>query len=112
MAYTSPDNELILVLDFGAQYTQLIARRIRECSVYCEIIGSDTPVDTIRARAPKGLVLSGTPREQLDMMTFLKPEGCLYHVRVGSREEAAAFEREVAAIHRAKRSVTVVNPLP
>lgn len=60
----------------------------------------------------KGLVLSGTPREQLDMMTFLKPEGCLYHVRVGSREEAAAFEREVAAIHRAKRSVTVVNPLP
>ncbi len=61
MAYTSPDNELILVLDFGAQYTQLIARRIRECSVYCEIIGSDTPVDTIRARAPKGLVLSGGP---------------------------------------------------
>jgi GMP synthase (glutamine-hydrolysing) len=55
-----PD-ELILVLDFGAQYTQLIARRIRECRVYCEILPYDTPLDVIQARNPLGLVLSGGP---------------------------------------------------
>ena len=55
-----PD-ELILVLDFGAQYTQLIARRIRECHVYCEILPYDTPLDVILARKPLGLVLSGGP---------------------------------------------------
>ena len=56
----SPE-QLILVLDFGAQYTQLIARRIRECHVYCEILPFDTPLDAIRARNPIGLVLSGGP---------------------------------------------------
>lgn len=54
-------SELILVLDFGAQYTQLIARRIRECHVYCEILPYDTPIDVIRSRKPLGLVLSGGP---------------------------------------------------
>lgn len=54
-------SELILVLDFGAQYTQLIARRIRECHVYCEILPYDTPLDVIRSRKPVGLVLSGGP---------------------------------------------------
>src|ERR1700712_2856816 len=53
--------QLILVLDFGAQYTQLIARRIRECKVYCEILPYDTPLDTIRSRNPVGLVFSGGP---------------------------------------------------
>ena len=53
--------QLVLVLDFGAQYTQLIARRIRECKVYCEILPYDTPLDTILARKPVGLVFSGGP---------------------------------------------------
>jgi GMP synthase (glutamine-hydrolysing) len=51
----------ILVLDFGSQYTQLIARRIRECAVYSEILPCDAPIDQIRAFAPKGIVLSGGP---------------------------------------------------
>jgi len=53
--------ELVVVLDFGAQYNQLIARRIRECHVYCEILPSDTPTAEIAARMPKGIVFSGGP---------------------------------------------------
>jgi GMP synthase (glutamine-hydrolysing) len=55
-------HQTILVLDFGSQYTQLIARRLRELSVYSEIVRFDTPVETLRARNPAGLILSGGPR--------------------------------------------------
>jgi len=51
----------ILILDFGAQYTQLIARRVRELGVYCEIYACDVPADAIRRFAPKALILSGGP---------------------------------------------------
>ncbi len=51
----------VLILDFGSQYTQLIARRVREIGVYCEIFPWDMPEDEIRAFAPKGIVLSGGP---------------------------------------------------
>ncbi len=53
--------ERVVVLDFGSQYTQLIARRVREQQVYCEILPYDTPAATIAARAPRGIVLSGGP---------------------------------------------------
>ncbi|RJQ56582.1 MAG: glutamine-hydrolyzing GMP synthase [Actinobacteria bacterium] len=53
--------ETILVVDFGAQYAQLIARRVRECKVYSEIVPYDIPVEEVRRRAPKGLILSGGP---------------------------------------------------
>ena len=53
--------DLVIVLDFGAQYNQLIARRIRECHVYCEILPSETPTAEIIARRPKGIVFSGGP---------------------------------------------------
>ncbi|GAB4462867.1 MAG: glutamine-hydrolyzing GMP synthase [Armatimonadaceae bacterium] len=53
--------ENVVVLDFGAQYTQLIARRVRECHVYCEILPFDTPIEQILARKPIGLVFSGGP---------------------------------------------------
>jgi GMP synthase (glutamine-hydrolysing) len=53
--------ETILVLDFGSQYTQLIGRRIREANVYSEILPFNTPLETIRARKPKGIVMSGGP---------------------------------------------------
>ncbi len=49
------------MLDFGSQYSQLIARRVREAGVYCELIPGTTPWETIRARAPKALILSGGP---------------------------------------------------
>ncbi|HET9870867.1 MAG TPA: glutamine-hydrolyzing GMP synthase, partial [bacterium] len=54
-------HDLIIVLDFGAQYSQLIARRVREAKVYCEILPYHTPVAQILARAPRGIILSGGP---------------------------------------------------
>jgi GMP synthase (glutamine-hydrolysing) len=53
--------EEVVVLDFGGQYSQLIARRIRECGVFAELLPHDTPLDAIRARGPRALVLSGGP---------------------------------------------------
>ncbi|MBO7393584.1 MAG: glutamine-hydrolyzing GMP synthase [Abditibacteriota bacterium] len=53
--------ELVIVLDFGGQYTQLIARRVRECNVYCEIMPFDTPLEKLREKDPKGIILSGGP---------------------------------------------------
>ncbi len=55
-------HQTILVLDFGSQYTQLIARRLRELSVYSEIVPFETPVDRLREKRPAGLILSGGPR--------------------------------------------------
>lgn len=56
----------VLVVDFGGQYAQLIARRVRECRVYSELIPYDTPVADIRAKHPAGLILSGGPRSVND----------------------------------------------
>ncbi|MEN6521305.1 MAG: glutamine-hydrolyzing GMP synthase [Armatimonadota bacterium] len=53
--------QLVIVLDFGAQYSQLIARRVRECKVYCEIMPYDTPVEEIVRRQPVGIIFSGGP---------------------------------------------------
>jgi GMP synthase (glutamine-hydrolysing) len=54
--------EKILILDFGSQYTQLIARRVREAHVYCELHPFDMTLENIRAFAPKGIILSGGPK--------------------------------------------------
>ena len=54
-------HQTIIVLDFGSQFTQLIARRLRELSVYCEILPFNTSLDAIKAKAPIGLILSGGP---------------------------------------------------
>jgi GMP synthase (glutamine-hydrolysing) len=55
-------HQTILVLDFGSQFTQLIARRLRELSVYSEILPFNTPLETLRARRPAGVILSGGPK--------------------------------------------------
>ena len=60
------NHERIIILDFGSQYTQLIARRIREAGVYCEILPFNTPIDEILAHQPKGLILSGGPSSVYD----------------------------------------------
>ncbi|OWY20571.1 glutamine-hydrolyzing GMP synthase [Sphingobacteriales bacterium UPWRP_1] len=55
------NHELIIVLDFGAQYRQLIARRVREAGVYCEVMPHDTPVSVLQDKNPKGVILTGGP---------------------------------------------------
>lgn len=55
------EKEMIIVLDFGGQYNQLIARRVRECSVYCEVHPYTMPLDKIREMNPKGIIFTGGP---------------------------------------------------
>jgi GMP synthase (glutamine-hydrolysing) len=54
--------EIVLILDFGSQYTQLIARKVRELGVYCEIYPYNMEIETIKAMKPKGIILSGGPK--------------------------------------------------
>lgn len=56
-----PAHDWVAVIDFGAQYSQLIARRVRECHVYCELWPHTTPLHELLARQPKGIILSGGP---------------------------------------------------
>src|SRR5512132_3188131 len=60
-------SEKILILDFGSQYTQLIARRIRELGVYCEIHPCTLPLAEVRAKAPRAIILSGGPSSVLEV---------------------------------------------
>ena len=58
--------EMILILDFGGQYNQLIARRVRECCVYCEVHPYVLPLEEIRRMAPRGIILTGGPNSVYD----------------------------------------------
>ncbi len=60
-AISGAEREAIVVIDFGSQYSMLIARRIRECQVYCELVSYDTPWEKIAPLNPKGFILSGGP---------------------------------------------------
>lgn len=68
-------SEKILILDFGSQYTQLIARRVRELKVYCEIHPFNIPMDTIRKFKPSGIILSGGPASCLGKDAPLPDKG-------------------------------------
>ena len=64
----------ILILDFGSQYTQLIARRVRELGVYCELRGFDMCEDEIKAFHPIGIILSGGPESVTEANSPRAPE--------------------------------------
>ncbi|EFK06555.1 GMP synthase (glutamine-hydrolyzing), C-terminal domain protein [delta proteobacterium NaphS2] len=70
-------SEKILILDFGSQYTQLIARRVREAKVYCEIHPFNMELDAIKAFSPKGIILSGGPASIYDENAPMAHEGLL-----------------------------------
>lgn len=55
------NQEKVIVIDFGGQYNQLVARRVRECNVYCEIYSYRTDIEQIKAMNPKGIILTGGP---------------------------------------------------
>lgn len=67
-------HEKIIVMDFGGQYNQLIARRVRECGVYCEIYSYKRNIEEIKAMAPKGIILTGGPNSayEADSPTYTK----------------------------------------
>lgn len=85
MHETVPDADLhadrILVLDFGAQYTQLIARRVREAHVYCEIKPFDAGESAIRDFSPKGVILSGGP-ESVTLKSGYRVPACVFEIGV------------------------------
>ena len=58
--------ERVIVLDFGGQYNQLIARRVRECNVYCEVLPYNTSMEKIQEMAPKGIIFTGGPNSVYD----------------------------------------------
>lgn len=73
--------EKILILDFGSQVTQLIARRVREIGVYCELMPWDVDVEHIKAFAPQGIILSGGPESTTEQGSPRAPE-CVFELGV------------------------------
>ena len=76
--------ERVLVMDFGSQYAQLIARRVRENNVYCEIVRHDISAEQLQKHKPRGLILSGGPKSvyesgapRCDPRPGLLPHSCL-----------------------------------
>ena len=72
-------SDRILILDFGSQYTQLIARRIRECGVFSQIVDAEVSEETIRQFNPRGIILSGGPESVTT--DVLKAPGLCFHFR-------------------------------
>ena len=72
-AVSGAEREAIIVLDFGSQYNMLIARRVREAQVYCELLPHDTPWEKIAPLNPKGFILSGGPASVYEPNAPLAP---------------------------------------
>ena len=121
-------HQTILILDFGSQFTQLIARRLRELSVYCEILPFHTPPETLAARKPVGIILSGGPKSvsedgapkcDVDVLTLGMPVlGICYGMQLmtdllGGRV-APASHREFghATVHVTNPSARLLGDLP
>ncbi|TMB98086.1 MAG: hypothetical protein E6J42_06785, partial [Chloroflexi bacterium] len=66
-------HETVVVLDFGSQYSMLIARRVRECHVYCELLPHDAPWEQVERLNPRGFILSGGPASVYDEGAPLAP---------------------------------------
>jgi len=118
-AQRPPTQEEILVLDFGGQYSQLIARRVRECGVFSELLPHHAGLDEVRRRRPKGVILSGGPasvyedgapalrRELLDLGVPVL--GICYGMQLIARELGGRVEgAEVGEFGRSE--LTVVEP--
>jgi GMP synthase (glutamine-hydrolysing) len=69
-----PEREAIIIIDFGSQYSMLIARRVRELQVYCELVSHDTPWEKIAPLNPRGFILSGGPSSVYDANAPVAPD--------------------------------------
>src|SRR5436190_11705806 len=109
--------EEVLVLDFGGQYSQLIARRIRECGVFSELLPHDVLLDELERRRPRGIVLSGGPASvyaegapelRTELLELGVPVlGICYGMQAMARELGGRVERaEVGEFGRAQLRVT------
>src|SRR5688572_26678157 len=94
-------HELILILDFGSQYTQLIARRVREQGVYCEIHPFNIAVDDIVAKQPKGVILSGGPSSVTDEGAPRLTEE--FYTRVSAPVLGICYGMQLVAVDRGGR---------
>ncbi|UYM03865.1 glutamine-hydrolyzing GMP synthase [Solicola gregarius] len=114
-----PEHDLVLVVDFGAQYAQLIARRVREARVYSEIVPHTMPVEEMLAREPKAIILSGGPESvyeegapRLDPALFER-DVPVFGICYGFMAMAAALGGEVANTGKreyGRTDVTVTQP--
>ena len=120
--------ETVIVIDFGGQYNQLVARRVRECNVYCEIYSYKTSIDVIKAMNPKGIILTGGPNSCYEegAPTYTKELfelgipvlGLCYgaqlmmHVLGGKVEKAPVREYGKTEVHVDKSSVLFANVAP
>ena len=85
----------VLILDFGAQYTQLIARRLRELAVLAEILPFDTPPEELAARHPSGIILSGGPRSVSDH-DAPRCNPAVFDLQVSSSDDRTVIEMHLA----------------
>ncbi len=120
--------ETVVVLDFGSQFSMLIARRIRECRVYCQIVSPDAPWDQVQALQPRGFVLSGGPASvyergapsvpayvyasALPVLGICYGMQALAHDLGGAVEPSEAREYGQATIRRTAESSTLFDGLP
>ena len=86
--------ELILILDFGGQYNQLIARRVRECNVYSEVVPYDITIEKIKEKNPKGIIFTGGPASVYGEDSPKYADGIFelgIHLLIGGAPEAKPF---------------------
>jgi len=120
--------EAVVIFDFGSQYSMLIARRVRECRVYCELLPPDAPWEQVARLDPKGFILSGGPASVYDEGAPLAPSyvfesglpilGICYGMQLlahqlgGKVAPGSRHEYGHAVIHQAKRKSPIFDGLP
>ena len=111
MANTPHDK--ILIVDFGSQVTQLIARRVREEKVYCEIVPYQKAAEAFRAMKPKAVILSGGPASVLDKDAPLAPKAICSTPACRCSASATASRRwRISSAARSRAAITASSAAP